>query len=483
MIVRPFISACACLSLSAIGCEEIDETHEPTTVLAAAWDDIDATVERLAEGPHDFAAALPSHGLLVGSDGDLHRLDPLVGVPVLVSDDGMTPSAIADLDDTAAIVAAADGLFILDGDSLRASPLSTMLAEETVTAMLAVPRGDDDLDLWLASDAGLKLHREGLLHDIAVGDLATSDAKLAWGPTVDGVPSLWVAAGDDFYSITARGDSLTALPVVDGPARVDHLVSDAAGRLWAAGDGFFRRSGDESWQELVTTSPVAGLYGRPDDSDVYILTDELLVAQGEGFYAVVGGPEGEIAGIDSLGRLLVLTETGVDRVSPDRPLGFLGLQAGAQLDDIAVLRLLPTAPLHVSGLSATLNGEAVELDEWSLLLDPLELADGPQSLEFTVAYDDVLDPVTASLLFSVGEFVPPTWTGEIEPLFRRECAECHTDSGVSRPLDTPAAWQADLDLIFYNLEGERMPLPPRDPLTMSEIQLVRAWAAGGFPTE
>ena len=130
-----------------------------------------------------------------------------------------------------------------------------------------------------------------------------------------------------------------------------------------------------------------------------------------------------------------------------------------------------------------MNGAAVELDEWSLLLDPLDFEDGPQSLEFVVAYDDALEPIQTSFLFSVGEFIPPTWVEEIEPLFERECAECHTDSGVSRPLDTPAAWQADLDLIFFNLEGGRMPLPPRDPLTLSEIQLVRSWAAGNFPTE
>lgn len=473
----------AASSLIAPGCEEEPPgTEEPLSVLVASWGDVDATVERVAEGPHDFAASLPSHGLLVGFEGDLHLVDPLIGVPLLVSDDGMTPSAVAGLDETTAVISGEDGLFVLDDGSLRASPLSDLLADEVVTAMLAVPRGDD-LDLWLASAEGLKLHRDGLLHDIAVGDLETAGAKLAWGPTVGGVPSLWVAAGEDFYSITAEGDALTALPVVDGPGRVDHLVSDAAGRLWAAGEGFHRRSGDETWQELVSTAPVTGLYGRPDDSEVYIVTDTLLVAQGEGFHAVVGAPEGEIAGIDPMGRLLVLTDVGVERVSADRPLGFLGLRGGDQLADIAVLHLLPTAPLHVAGVSATLNGEAVELDDWSLLLDPLELVDGPQSLEFVVSYDDLLDPVQASLLFSVGEFIPPTWGGEIEPLFHDQCAECHTDAGVSRPLDTPAAWQADLDLILYNLEEARMPLPPRDPLTLSEIQLVRAWAAGGFPVE
>jgi hypothetical protein len=138
---------------------------------------------------------------------------------------------------------------------------------------------------------------------------------------------------------------------------------------------------------------------------------------------------------------------------------------------------------NVSGMSATLNGEAVAFSEssWTLTLDPLELDDGAHSLEFTVAYDDLLDPIVSPFLFSVGEFVPPTWDADIQPLFARECAECHTDQGVSRPLDTPAAWQADLHLILYNLQEQRMPLPPRDPLTLSEIQLVRAWAAGGFP--
>lgn len=479
MIAR--ISLAVLLAL-LVGCEEEDEPLVPTTVLVAGWSDVDATVEHVAEGPHHFAASLPSHGVLVGTEGDLLRVDPTLSVPLLVSDDGLTPSAVAGLDDSTAVIAAPDGLFVLEGDSLRTSPLSDLLVDWEVTALLAVPHGDD-LDLWLASPDGLKLHRDGLLHDVAVGDLQTAAATLAWGPTVDGVPSLWVAAGDDFYSITPQGNGFVALPVVDAPGRVDHLVSDAAGRLWAAGEGFHRRLGNETWQEMVTEAPVTGLWGRPDDSEVYIVTDHLIVAQGEGFYTVVGVPAGPIVGIDSLGRLLVLSEAGVDRVSASRPLGFLGLKPGAQLEDIAVLNVLPTAPLQVTGLSATLNGAAVELDEWLLLLDPLELEDGPQSLEFVVAYDDALEPVQTSFLFSVGEFIPPTWVGEIEPLFERECAECHTDSGVSRPLDTPAAWQADLDLIFFNLEEGRMPLPPRDPLTLSEIQLVRSWAAGNFPTE
>ena len=228
---------------------------------------------------------------------------------------------------------------------------------------------------------------------------------------------------------------------------------------------------------------MTALHGRPDDSDVYIVTDHLMIAQGEGFYSVLGVPAGPIAGLDRLGRLLILGEQGLERVSPRRPLGYLGLQPGEQLGDITVLRVLPSLADRVVGMSATLDGAAVTFAEasWDLLLDPLALDDGAHSIAFTIAYDDVPDPVSAELLFTVGEFVPPTWDGDIEPLFAAECAECHTDQGVSRPLDTPGAWAADIDLILYNLQEQRMPLPPRDPLGLSEIQLVRAWAAGGFP--
>jgi hypothetical protein len=486
MIESPFRrKSCVALWGAVILCgcpTEGTDPVEPTSILVSSWGDREASVELVLEGPHEFAASLPSLGVLVGGEDGLHRFDPAVDVPVLVSDDLELPSAVAELDDSTAAIATPEGLFVLDGESLRPSPLGELLVDWQVTAMLAAPRGES-LDLWMASPSGLKLHRDGRLHDVAVGDLATAGAKLAWGPAVDGVPSLWVAAGADLYSITASGSTLTALPVVDGPAGpVEHMVSDAAGRLWAAGgDEFFRRSGDGVWQELVSPQPVSGLFGRPEDSSVFIVTDALLVADGEGFYAMQGVPDGSIAGIDSLGRLLVLGEAGLQRVSAGRPIGLIGLAPGDQLDDITAVALHPSLPDSVESIDTQLDGEPIALDAgWSLLLDPLELADGPHSLSISVTYVDTEEPVATEVLFSVGEFVAPTWTDDLEPLFDAECAECHTDSGVSRPLDTPASWQAELDLILYNLEEARMPLPPRDPLSLSEIQLVRAWAAGGF---
>ncbi|HCP46887.1 MAG TPA: hypothetical protein DIU15_12650, partial [Deltaproteobacteria bacterium] len=91
----------------------------------------------------------------------------------------------------------------------------------------------------------------------------------------------------------------------------------------------------------------------------------------------------------------------------------------------------------------------------------------------------------ASLFFSVGEFVPPTWTDDIEPLFQAECGLCHRAEqgsvtvGGGRPLDTLVAWQADIDLILEVLEDGRMPLN-NPSLSGDDIRTIEDWRAGGF---
>jgi hypothetical protein len=149
----------------------------------------------------------------------------------------------------------------------------------------------------------------------------------------------------------------------------------------------------------------------------------------------------------------------------------------------AIVTIVPTRAEGIVSMEATIDDAPVEVEAepWRVNVDPLGLEDGAHALTVAATYDDARTPVTASLFFSVGEFEPATWTRDVEPLFVDNCKKCHGPDGGAHRLDTAGRWRNDIDKILEMTTSQRMPLPPNEPLSDEEIQLIQSWRAGGFP--
>jgi len=368
------------------------------------------------------------------------------------------------------LLLAEHGVFTLDADGLRRSPLEDALVGRDVRQVLGV-----DDELWVATADGLLRWRAGALTSVTPDGLPTDASRLAPArlPEGDGV---FVASVGRLYALVDDG----GLVAWEEPTGADSLATDAAGTLWIADDGVLRRRRpDGLWEELATDRSIEAVHARDDATEVWLEFDDAIVRfDGSEFREVTGGAVQEL---DALGRALFLDGM-PQRASLGRPLLVLG-QPDGTLDEPTLLTFAPTLPSSVESITAAVDdGAAAPLESpWSLGLNPANYEEGPHRVEVEVTYADLDEPVTASVPFGVGTFEIPTWTEDILPLHRGSCAECHDPGGSARLLATPAQWAEEIDLILSNVEEQLMPLPPNEALSPAQIQQIIAWAASGFP--
>jgi hypothetical protein len=443
-------------------------------------------VELLLAQPPAFVSPGEHLKLYLETADGLVVLDPLASEPLLLSAEAGTIAGLAELPGGELLISGSEGLFLATEGGFISSPLNEALPDLSPSALYA--RGDgDDLDLWIVSPEQLLLWRSGSVYDLQPAGLAGGALEVTWG-SLAGDQALWVGAGDSLYALVEEEGSFMAYPRT-GDFAVSGLAVDAYGTLWAASDGDLWGRWPDSTEDVLelpfTTLDVAA---SADSGETWIATDDGLWLHDAGIFRPVdGAPPGALLGVDPVGRALIAGEDGLSRLSAGRPLLFLGVTDGTELADLSTLHLLPTITESFVGLTALLDGEPVTLDEdsgWSLQLDPDLLSDGAHELQASADYGDD-EPVTASLFFSVGEFIPPTWSAHIEPLFQLECALCHqatagaTSAGGGHPIDTLAAWQTEIDGILEAVIDEQMPLN-RPPLDDDQVGLIEDWRAGGF---
>jgi mono/diheme cytochrome c family protein len=118
-------------------------------------------------------------------------------------------------------------------------------------------------------------------------------------------------------------------------------------------------------------------------------------------------------------------------------------------------------------------------EPWRVELEPARLSTGSHSLRFEAEYMDGTLPAFLAYTIVVGQSV--TWTQDVLPIMQEHCARCHgTEESASTRLDTQQAWIDNADSIIYNLREGRMPLDD-EALAASDVDLVSAWKASGFP--
>jgi len=342
--------------------------------------------------------------------------------------------------------------------------------------------------------------REAVEHD---GLLVAATSRGVWAgtdfliPSDIDVPASYVASdGETLYVGGAEG----VFAWTDGDlaelSRLDAPVEVFEGQVWAGSGRTLVRDGEVVRRGRVTalSSNELGLWsaqgrevvlgeggGWRFDEDIVDLEAGAKVAWvvGEsGAVWLIDGDEVftvdaevEDADADRLGRLLV-PGFNLVRLSVGRPIAIAGLEdlpSGS-----ALLEILPEVPEQVTEVRADLDGEALELDAWEVVvtLDP-----GPHTLEVEVDYADA-ETSTRSTEFEVTGVGEATWAEHIEPLYDENCAVCHAGD-TETALDTAELWEQNIELILDNLRSGAMPLG-RDPLSATDVARVQAWADGGF---
>ena len=499
------------LTVIAGGCAPTPEPAPGPPAPEVVWtgDGVEATVERLIEGPVAFAAALPGWRLVAQVEGKLLELGPLDPEPL---DHGTAVggiSAVAPLDGGGALLSGTGGLFTLHAWGLAPSPLGDVYSPDGSEQLLSAP-GDVASDLWIASTEGLSLWRDGGLYSVSAGDLPTTAARLAWGSPVQDNGALWVAADGLVYALVEQGDGFVTWEEAGALAALD-LAVDGVDDLWVAVSGagdpaaglpgdVRRRLPDATWQWFRLPGP-AGTFATARTGAVWVAEARQGGAERALYHqrldtwtevVVDGAPalsdDDRVVGADDTGRLLVRGPNGLRRVSLARSIVVLGLEDGAILEEPVSLSLIPTLASSASTMSVTLDGvpqTVTFLDlgpgagAWQVSIDPITLDDGAHELSATVTWDDGHDPVDQAVFFSVGAFVPPTWTEDIEPLNAAYCGDCHTSNGGAHLLDTRERWRAEVEGILANTISGAMPLSG-DKLDADQIRRIELWRAGDF---
>lgn len=441
--------------------------------------------EILVPDPSGFAATLPGYDVLAGTEQGVLRIDARSGESLSLGDVGAVSSAAA-LSADALVLASDTGLWASDGHALVASPLAEAagLAPDAAPVLCATPRllGGDATDLWIAAATGLSLVRDGTLYDLEPADLGGAGASFAFGAPVGDRAVPWVGGADGLYALV-EGDGGLEARAADLDVAAESLTVDARGELWVLEDGeLARRAADGKWQRLYLPEPIVALAGDGGSEAIWVQTDTGLYRGRDGVFSPIEGPPGgALAAVDAAGRALLVGPEGVVRASVGRTILLFGLEDGALLDHEAILEVVPSEAEEVSVVEATLDGEPAEVaaDPPRVLLDPLVLADGPHELAVTVHWGETEE--TESLFFAVGAFDAPTWSRDVAPLFLDHCARCHGYGGAGHRMDTPALWRSQFDTILEMVGSGRMPLPPNPSLSPEDLQVLRAWRAGGFP--
>ncbi len=315
-----------------------------------------------------------------------------------------------------------DGLRRFDGDEISA------LGEGPLGLSAAVPFGGGVL---LASSTGLWFFGDGApalspLNDAVAGalDLAVRGDEL-WTAGAQGVHR-WRAG--ELVSVRLGGAAPGAARMAMSGPNVWVLADGVLWRLWEEGGG---------WSAQIALA-------SPD-----------FVARW-----VAAGPSGD-AWLSDGGRVV--------RVSPDDAFAY-------------------ALPEHV-GLAAAGDDVWVWGEDalWRWSGDALWPAAGVGGVTGVVALGSgsALVVGATGLVRISGDAPPsapvPTWSADVQPLFEAACEMCHGARSNARRLETREAFAADIDSILTAVREARMPLPPNEPLTAGDIEMLDRWRRADFP--
>ncbi len=198
----------------------------------------------------------------------------------------------------------------------------------------------------------------------------------------------------------------------------------------------------------------------------------------DGVFSSVSIPEGVWQSIDDYGRLLVVVETELQRISIDRRVAVAGLELHGTLETPTEIVYLPTEPSTVQSLQAWVDQEPlfIEAESWRSTLDPNSYDVGAHLLRITTVGPE--GSRITEVPFVIGSLPETKWDGELEVLMEDNCQQCHGEVS-SIPLYEAEQWREHIDLIIAEVVTNSMPLGG-PYLSEGEIQMIRGWKNGGF---
>lgn len=372
--------------------------------------------------------------------------------------DGLT------LDSESSVLLLDGGVFIFDGQSLESSPIGDVLPLPTEQVF-----GNRD-SMWFWG-AGNLFHYEseqvsqimvpnGNVHQFAYGPSGTHALTL---------PELQlIETGENgFEGVDYRSDILP-----------EEMVFDRTGTLWVS-DGsqiLYHRSGNRIWSGLELDEPIVQLLGGDNSSDLWIKTETQMFHHRGGEFYSVSLPDGEWVDVDEYGRLLIITEVGVQRVAIERTVVVVGLHHDQALDGIQELTFLPMLEDSLLSLNVWVDQTSLTLDDNRTVVDANDYSAGAHTLRM-VATGEEGTSIT-EVPFVIGELPDVAWDGDIDLLSQRHCNDCHGETSFL-PLYTSEQWEENISLILSEVLNNEM--PKGGPyLSAEEIQMIRGWQSGGF---
>ena len=429
-------------------------------------------------------------GLLAATGGQVFRLDERGEVAGHWPIESHPVTAMAAIDDDRALLLGADALWALDGGVVQPSPVADIVDPASIERLLSAGSPERP-EVWLSTADHIVRWRGGELVEVNPGELPVESALTLFGAPLEGRSAMWVYSTSVLYALVERQRSWTATPQRDD-IDVVAMAADRHDGLWLldAGGDLHVRDVNGEWGWLRFPDPVVALAGHRLARDVWFASASAVWHYDDGVFTevveVLDPFETETALFESDGggRLYLGSNEGVLRVSSGRPLLLGGLADGVQLVDESVLiEIFPSRPELVRDVTASLgdNDDVDVLQEpLRIELDAAQLEAGVYELSVTVSYRDDFDDVTASVLFTVGEVVVPTWTNDIDPINQEKCVSCHGPRGTAHLRHTARGWQAEIEDILDSTRTGRMPLSPDPVLPDHEIALIEGWVAGGF---
>ena len=155
-------------------------------------------------------------------------------------------------------------------------------------------------------------------------------------------------------------------------------------------------------------------------------------------------PEGEWVDMDEYGRLLILTESGVQRASIERTVVVVGVRHEQALDGIQELTFLPMLEDSLDSLNVWIDQTALSLDDNRTIVDANDYSAGVHTLRM-VATGEEGTSIT-EVPFVIGELPDVAWDGDIDLLSQRHCNDCHGETSFL-PLHTSEQWEENISLI------------------------------------
>lgn len=343
----------------------------------------------------------------------------------------------------------------------QALPVQTrIVADGAFHNVIALPTG------WVAEGPdGITLFEEGEGRDLDQGVTGlTAAVRFGEGVLLATQTGLWFA-----------GELGTALSPLNGSVPGVTGLADVGEDLWLAG-----MSGLHLWRDgQVSAVTPDGL--STDDARIAVSAGVLWVASGEALWRLWSdraGWQAEVAVAGADHPWLAGADAGAAWASDGTTLRRAGASAVAEY----------AAPEH-RGLAAA--GAQVWLWDaeslWRLKDDtlwPVQGAGAPVAVAALGAEAALVATADGLIEVTVGEPPEPqipTWSGDVLPIFDGRCDICHGQRGNARRLDDQDSFSSQIDLILAAVREQRMPLPPNDPLTDAEIDLIVRWQEAEFP--